>query len=208
MEGLKNYIIYTLILTLIGMIFAFKHLNSNSILKETQYNSNIITFKDSITNIKIQTQLLLDSIVAEAIKDSLSMPYGMPIEICKLNKPISEMSPYGFRVHPISGIHKLHAGIDLVAPKGTEIKAVSNGIVITKLELENAYGNHIIIDHGNNHTTLYAHLDTIYVNRGDVLHKNQVIGTLGSTGHSVAPHLHYEVRINNVAIDPIKYLMR
>ncbi|MBR6523215.1 MAG: peptidoglycan DD-metalloendopeptidase family protein [Clostridia bacterium] len=101
---------------------------------------------------------------------------------------------------------RTHKGTDIGGDIGDPIKAADNGIVITAEYQENGYGNIIIIDHQNGVHTWYAHLDSIGVAAGDVVEKGAVIGTLGNTGNSTGPHLHFEVRENGTPVDPGKYL--
>ncbi|HBG23077.1 MAG: peptidoglycan DD-metalloendopeptidase family protein [Syntrophaceticus sp.] len=113
-------------------------------------------------------------------------------------------SPYGMRYHPVTGVYKLHTGIDIGAPYGASIVAADAGTVITAGWM-NGYGNTVIIDHGGGYSTLYAHMSSISVGGGGV-GKGQVIGYVGSTGWSTGPHLHFEVRINGNPTNPLGYL--
>jgi len=112
-------------------------------------------------------------------------------------------SNFGYRIHPISGKKKLHTGTDIAAPKGTKIMAAGNGEVIVA-KYYGGYGNAVIIDH-NGKWTLYGHMSKISVKEGQQVKTGQKIGEVGSTGNSTGNHLHYEVRINSKAVDPLKY---
>jgi murein DD-endopeptidase MepM/ murein hydrolase activator NlpD len=114
-------------------------------------------------------------------------------------------SNFGWRTHPILGTERFHAGIDFGADYGTLIYASSQGQVIYA-DWYGGYGNSVIIDHGNGITTLYAHCSELYVKDGDVVAKGQPIATVGSTGFSTGPHLHFELRANGEPIDPADYL--
>ncbi|MFN3925914.1 MAG: murein hydrolase activator EnvC family protein [Pseudanabaenaceae cyanobacterium] len=114
-------------------------------------------------------------------------------------------SPYGWRIHPILGYEKLHTGIDIAADTGTPIYAADTGTVILA-EWYGGYGYTVIIAHGNEISTLYAHCSEIYVTVGQVVQKGQIIAAVGSTGFSTGPHLHFEVRFNGEPIDPMPYL--
>jgi len=111
-------------------------------------------------------------------------------------------SPFGFRRHPILQKNKLHAGIDLVAPKGAAVLASANGVV-QKSMYQKGYGNHIVITHYPTLETLYAHLWITLVKEGDLVTQGQLIGFVGDTGLATGPHLHYEIHINNKKLDPI-----
>ena len=114
-------------------------------------------------------------------------------------------SSYGMRYHPILHINKLHTGVDISAPMGANFIAANDGIV-TKAELNSAYGNMVIIDHGGGVSTLYAHGSEILVHVGQVVKRGESILKVGSTGYSTGPHAHFEVRLNGVVTDPLPYI--
>ena len=114
-------------------------------------------------------------------------------------------SKYAMRVHPITGQYKLHTGIDISAPEGSNFIAANDGIV-TKAEMNTAYGNMVIIDHGGGISTLYAHGSKILVEVGQSVKRGDSILKVGSTGYSTGPHAHFEVRINGVTTDPLPYI--
>lgn len=114
-------------------------------------------------------------------------------------------SKYGMRTHPITGVYKLHTGVDISAPMGANFIAANDGIV-TKAGMNSAYGNMVIIDHGGGISTLYAHGSEILVQVGQTVKKGDAILKVGSTGYSTGPHAHFEVRINGVVTDPMPYI--
>ena len=115
-------------------------------------------------------------------------------------------SKYGMRTHPITGVYKLHTGVDIGAPMGASFVAANDGVVV-KAGYNGAYGNMVIIDHGGGVQTLYAHGSEIMVNVGDVVKKGEtVVLKVGSTGYSTGPHAHFEVRLNGVVTDPMPYI--
>jgi murein DD-endopeptidase MepM/ murein hydrolase activator NlpD len=114
-------------------------------------------------------------------------------------------SPYGTRIHPVYGTGRFHAGCDISAPTGTEIRATAAGTVITSGWM-GGYGNTIEIDHGSGLTTLYGHCSELVTPVGTVVRKGQVVAKVGSTGVSTGPHVHYEVHLGGAAIDPAPYL--
>ena len=115
-------------------------------------------------------------------------------------------SKYGMRIHPITGVYKLHTGVDVSAPMGANFVAANDGIV-TKAEYNSAYGNMVIIDHGGGVSTLYAHGSEIMVKLGDTVKRGEtVVLKVGSTGYSTGPHAHFEVRLNGVVTDPLPYI--
>ena len=113
-------------------------------------------------------------------------------------------SPYGYRVHPISGVTRLHNGVDLAAVTGTPIFASKSGVVTTAcIGWGNGYGNHVVINHGDGYSTLYAHQSALNVYEGQIVSQGDVIGYVGSTGNSTGPHLHFTVFKNGETINPM-----
>lgn len=114
-------------------------------------------------------------------------------------------SPFGWRIHPISGVRSFHEGIDIGVASGTPIGAAEAGRVIYA-GWYGGYGNYILVDHGGGISTGYAHCSAIYVSVGQDVQRGQTIGAVGSTGYSTGPHLHFEVRINGKPVDPLTRL--
>ena len=114
-------------------------------------------------------------------------------------------SPYGTRCHPIYGTSRFHAGCDIAAPIGTDIRATAAGTVITSGWM-GGYGNCLEIDHGSGLTTLYGHCSELVVPVGTVVRKGQVVAKVGNTGASTGAHVHYEVHIGGETTDPVPYL--
>jgi len=114
-------------------------------------------------------------------------------------------SGFGYRIHPIYKISKFHAGMDFTAPTGTDVYATGNGVISEVKSERRELGNHIIIDHGYGYQTIYAHLDHFNVRVGQKVKRGDIIAFVGCTGLSTAPHLHYEVKINGLNVDPALY---
>lgn len=114
-------------------------------------------------------------------------------------------SPYGYRVHPVYGTRRLHAGVDLGAGTGTPIASSNDGVVIFA-GVQGGYGNTVIVDHGGGITTLYAHQSRFNVKQGQTVARGDIVGFVGSTGTATGPHLHFEVRVNGGAVNPVSYL--
>lgn len=114
-------------------------------------------------------------------------------------------SPYGMREHPITGVYKLHTGVDIGAPMNANFIAVADGVVV-KAGYNTAYGNMVIVDHGGGISTLYAHGDEIVAQFGQKVKKGDVILKVGKTGYATGPHAHFEVRVNGSAVDPMPYI--
>ena len=116
-------------------------------------------------------------------------------------------SKYGYRIHPIYGTKKLHAGLDIAAAGGADIVAADSGtVMLSSFGYNGGYGNYIIINHGNGVTTRYAHCSDLYVSAGQTVTKGQRIAAVGSTGASTGNHCHFEVRINGESKNPSNYL--
>ena len=114
-------------------------------------------------------------------------------------------SRFGSRISPFSGIQKLHEGIDIAAQTGTPVVASADGVVI-KAAFETGYGNMVEISHGYGIKTIYAHNSRINVKAGQRIRRGDVVAYAGDSGSSTGPHLHYEVRLNNLPVNPAKYL--
>ena len=116
-------------------------------------------------------------------------------------------SPYGYRIHPIYGTKKLHAGMDIAAPSGSTIVAADSGtVILASYGYNGGYGNYVIISHGNGYTTRYAHCSSLSVSVGQQVSKGQKIASVGSTGASTGPHCHFEIRINGSTVNPANYV--
>ena len=116
-------------------------------------------------------------------------------------------SGFGWRIDPLTGHHAMHEGVDFVADTGTPIAAAASGIVVAA-EYHSAYGNMVEIDHGNDLMTRYAHASKLLVKVGAVVKRGQKIAEVGSTGRSTGPHLHFEVRRGDVAVNPNRFLQQ
>lgn len=130
----------------------------------------------------------------------VAVPSRMPLGNARLT------SGYGMRNHPVLRKRKRHKGVDLAAPTGTPVYATADGVV-GRADWFSSYGLYISIDHGADLETRYAHMSKLAVAAGDTVKKGDVIGYVGSTGRSTGPHLHYEVRVDGVAVNPIPYMV-
>ena len=131
---------------------------------------------------------------------TVSVPSSMPLENFRVS------SSYGMRDHPVLRKRARHNGIDLAAPTGTPVYATADGFV-SKADWFSSYGKYISIEHGASLQTRFAHLSDMVVSAGDKVKKGDLIGYVGSTGRSTGPHLHYEVRVDGVAVDPSPYMV-
>jgi len=152
----------------------------------------------------------LDSLMAvagEKEKYLNSIPSIKPVRTDHLKRSFRYLSGFGMRLHPVHKIPRMHRGLDFTAAVGTPVRATGDGKVTRVRNDRAGYGRNIIIDHGYGYTTLYAHMENVDVNVGEKVKKGEQIGTVGNTGTSTAPHLHYEVRFKKQAVNPIHYCM-
>lgn len=171
------------------------------------------------SDILIQTAKKLDQITARTYVQTKSFDevYDMAINKSRLlacmpaiqpvsNHDLRRLSSYfGYRTDPYYKVQKFHEGVDFSAPIGTDIYATGDGTVISAERSMGGYGNQIIIDHGFGYKTMYAHLQSFKIKTGEKVTRGQIIGTIGSTGKSTSPHLHYEVWKSNSPVNPINY---
>ncbi len=144
--------------------------------------------------------------VVEMAKNKEKMLAAIPAIQPVPNKNLKRMaSGYGYRMHPIYKVKKMHWGMDFAAPPGTEIFATGDGVVSKVITSRRGYGKHVIIDHGYGYETLYAHMSKIDVRRGDKVHRGDIIGLVGNTGTSSGPHVHYEVHKDGKPINPANF---
>jgi len=151
----------------------------------------------------IQSKSLDEIVVLAKEKEKMlaSIPAILPVKLVDLTRMASG---YKWRMHPILKIRKFHKGMDFTAPIGTPIYASGNGKVI-RSSRSATYGRVVYIDHGYGYRTIYAHMSKIKAKRGQNVKRGDLIGYVGNTGRSVSAHLHYEVRKNGKALNPINF---
>ena len=160
---------------------------------------------DKITKMIYVQSRSFDDLIALAKKKE-EMLACIPAIIPISNKDLTRTaSGFGLRIHPIYKISMFHYGMDFTAPLGTDIYATGDGVVESVIADQRGYGKHVIINHGFGYKTLYAHMDRFNVRVRQKVKRGDVIGFVGSTGLSLAPHVHYEVHINDVPVDPSNY---
>jgi murein DD-endopeptidase MepM/ murein hydrolase activator NlpD len=138
-------------------------------------------------------------------QDAVSSPGAISVPSSKPVGAATYTSGYGVRSDPFRGSAAMHAGIDLAAAQGTPIYATADGVV-DRAEWSGGYGNLVEIDHGKGIQTRFGHLSRILVHPGDRVVRGQEIALMGSTGRSTGSHLHYEVRIDGHAVNPVPFL--
>lgn len=164
--------------------------------RNTQSDYNSVVKEEEALNASIE-KMLAELASSSSIYVGGSMQWPLPaannVITCK----------YGPRIHPITKKYGTHTGIDLRATTGTNIYAANDGTVVTAATSV-AYGKYVVIDHGGGIATLYAHMSSIKVKANQKVKQGAVIGLVGSTGYSTAPHLHFEVRVNGKHINPLE----
>jgi len=142
----------------------------------------------------------MDGTIIPAPRAGVSVPSSVPLVGFRMS------SSYGMRNHPVLGQRRQHNGVDLAASSGTPVYATADGM-IGKAQYWGSYGNYVQIEHGGALQTRYGHLSSYTVRMGDMVHKGDLIGYVGSTGRSTGPHLHYEVRVQGQPVDPRPYMV-
>ena len=158
----------------------------------------LVDLSDQLDSREQQLSILEDVIMSSQLKKE-SRPSGRPISKGWIS------SYYGKRTDPFSGKIAKHKGMDFAGKAGSEIKAVSSGVV-TWASSRYGYGNLVEINHGHGYTTRYGHNAEILVEVGDAVDKGQAISLMGSTGRSTGPHVHFEVLQNDRQVDPIRFV--
>jgi murein DD-endopeptidase MepM/ murein hydrolase activator NlpD len=144
--------------------------------------------------------------IVEMAKDKSEMLASIPAIQPVANKDLTRIaSGFGYRIHPVYKTSKMHEGVDFTAPVGTEIYATGNGRVKSVEYAFRGYGNHVVISHGFGYETLYGHMSKINIRPGQQVKRGDVIGVVGNTGTSTAPHLHYEVIRGGKKVNPINF---
>jgi murein DD-endopeptidase MepM/ murein hydrolase activator NlpD len=153
------------------------------------------------------TKVLEDRADKLGALDSMLLNSRMELQTVPTTLPVNSgySSNFGYRIDPFTGRSTFHAGIDFTAPQGTPVVATAGGKVISA-QWHGDYGNVIDIEHERGITTRYAHLSAMSVSVGMIVQKGQAIGAVGSTGRSTGPHLHFEVRENDVPLNPNRFL--
>ena len=188
----------------------FGGINRYEQYKGYKYSDLVIETKKNIDKLNkqlfIQSKSFDDVIILGKNKAKMlaSIPAIQPIS----NKDLKRMaSGFGMRIDPIYKTNKFHYGMDFAAPIGTPIYATGDGTIekIKKSRSKKDYGNYILINHGYDYQSFYAHLDKVIVSKGKKVKRGDLIGYVGNTGKSTAPHLHYEVRYKKKKINPVNF---
>ncbi len=195
------------------MVLAYVDNNMTTIKTVSRGRSNETTFKEALSDLRSLVNLVQSAKLSEdTTNDKISkketeltnflnaLPTYWPVD-----NSTTIHSAFGRRLHPIYKYYTNHDGIDIGDKKYTSIYAAGDGKVI-EARRNGGYGNYVVISHGNGFSTVYAHLSAFDVEVGDWVNKGQKIAKMGNTGTSTDTHLHFEIRINNVPINPVQYL--
>lgn len=162
-----------------------------------------------VDGIKIENKKLLDKMSSTFEQIDLLESYKQALKDIPLGKPVYRYrltSKFGQRKDPFNSKLAGHKGIDMSASRGSRVSTMAAGKVLTASFQSNGYGNLVAIDHGNGFVTKYAHLNKIYVKKGDKVAYNQAIGEVGTTGRSTGNHLHYEMLYRGTLVDPLTFV--
>lgn len=165
------------------------------------YSTLIVKIDEAVQTSMLKEQSVLE--LWESLSDSQSILAATP-SIRPARGPIG--SRFGYRIDPINGKTKMHAGLDIVVSPGTLVRAPADGVV-SFAGWDDQFGKLVSVDHGYGVLTRFAHNSQIFVQVGQKVSKYDVISATGSTGRSTGPHLHYEVRVNGVPVDPANYIL-
>ncbi len=167
----------------------------------------IVSTLDKLEHLKRQMYIQTKSYdeIVDMAKNKADMWSSIPAIQPVSNKELRRLaSGYGYRIHPILKVKRMHTGIDFSAPRGTPIYATADGTVEI-VNFDRGYGKQVMIDHGFGYKSRYAHMFKFDVKKGQKVKRGQKIGEVGNTGLSTAPHLHYEIIYNSRKVDPINY---
>lgn len=186
---------------MLTMLFLLFCLNTSLLISN---EVDVETYIDRSNKYEVYNEHLIykEGGVREAYPNWEGIPIFSPLKVRNI-KYVS--SDYGYRRHPILLRWGMHHGIDFAAKKGTTVYSTADGVVTDVTYSRRGYGNEITIRHRNGYSTRYAHLDEIFVEEGQYITDGSYIGTVGSTGLSTGPHLHYEILLNNRSIDPMYF---
>lgn len=158
---------------------------------------------ETINSAEHALELVVNAESAETAEKEFVYPENVNM-VMPLSGPVT--SPFGIRVHPVTGEDASHYGVDIAGDRGDNIISTAPGKVI-EVKVHDIYGNCILIQHTERIKSFYAHLDSVNVADGDIVGENTVIGTVGSTGVVTGPHLHFGVRVDDEPTDPEKYIV-
>ncbi len=182
-------------------ISAIEHASNTKLTQQTKQGIEKLS-----TLVDEQTAFLQG--IAATVKDNPSLQSMPSIQPVQNNDLRRTAATYGIRMHPFYKVLKMHSGVDFSAPLGNNVYATGNARVAAVSNNLRATGLTITLDHGNGYTSTYAHLLKANVRTGDYVKRGSVIGLVGNSGRSVAPHLHYEVEKDGHTVNPLHYFFQ
>ena len=166
-----------------------------------ELRERVIRLEDRLATLN-DTYLALQARIDSAGRACDNIPAIQPV----INKQLTLLTAsYGMRIHPFYKTLQSHQGVDYTIPEGSRVFATADGTVRDVSLRNSTHGQTVVIDHGNGYETQYSHLGKIGVRRGQRVRRGDIIALSGDTGLSLAPHLHYEVRMNGIRVDPVHY---
>jgi len=185
-----------------------KYRNDSAIIIFNQHDTIFKSVDDRAFYASEMLALQLEKLQATSYRfknNKNAILYYPTISPIKTKDFIKLSSPYGWRMHPIDKKMLFHDGVDISANVGTPIYSTAQGRIVKVMYSKYGYGNRVVIKHAYGFETLYAHMNTIKVKKGQWINKNQLIGNVGNTGKSTGSHLHYEIHKNGETRDPLGY---
>jgi len=188
--------------TEVSALYNLKHTKTlQDRLRDVSDDDSGDLYDNSLNNFHVLESTALNSSVIDRWSDAMSDLWRP--DIWPVRGRIS--SSFGERLDPFEGEGAFHAGVDISVPFGTKVHATAEGVVVYAGWMD-GYGRTVIVNHGHNMRTLYAHMSSLAVTVGQHIDRDDVVGFVGMSGRTTGPHLHYEVRINNNPVNPYKYL--
>lgn len=180
--------------------------SSVDMLLENGEQLTLFNLKGNISTLSDRVESLNDKIkeIYELNGDKIRFVHSNPTRV-----PVEGWitSDFGMRRSPYSGVTKMHYGVDIASPVGTPVQSAADGKVVFA-DFRGGYGRMIVIDHGYGLSTIYGHTSQLFVKKGDVIKRGDIIASVGSTGASTGPHLHYEVHVDGIPADPLNFLVQ
>ncbi|MBC7651302.1 MAG: M23 family metallopeptidase, partial [Deinococcales bacterium] len=189
-------------------ITAMEKTKEANLIEKLSENDLIKSMNTQLNNLSLRTAFMEKSYVeiSNMVKNKEKLLAAIPAIQPVSNKDLTRIaSGFGYRIHPIYKVGKMHEGLDFTAPQGTPIYATANGTITEAGFNAGGFGNEVRINHGFGYETVYGHMVRIKAKQGQAIKRGEVIGYVGNTGRSTGPHCHYEVHKSGRPVDPIYY---
>lgn len=179
--------------------------NNTVIQQGSEGYRSVVALVTYVNGVESDRSIISQEVITESVPQIIERGTLTPPTYIKPISGGSISSPYGYRIHPITGVYSLHTGTDWYVPTGTAVMASATGTVISA-GWNGGYGYCVQMRHSDGSVTKYAHLSSIAVSYGQNVMQGQVVGYSGSTGNSTGPHLHFEIIINGATVNPVEYV--